>query len=129
MEPDIEFDQIPRPQRLRRIGELLCKAIVLTEAGRPRTHEASRSVREVPAAPPVSADGLLGDDRIVNYLDFVGAASPGVIRTGLGLTRTSVHRALRRLSAAGVIVGSGQTRRVVYRLSQGEPPSDKIGLN
>jgi biotin operon repressor len=129
VEPDIEFDQIPRAQRMRRIAELLCKAIVLTEAGRPRTDDASRSVPEVPAAPPVSGDGPLGDDRIVNYLDFVGTASPAVIRTGLGLTRTSVHRALRRLSAAGVIVGSGQTRRVVYRLSQGEPPPDQIGLN
>lgn len=129
MEPDIEFDQIPRPQRLRRIAELLCKAIVLTEAGRPKAPEPPPPRHEVPVALPVSKDGASGEDRIVNYLDFVGSASPATIRTGLGLSRTSAHRALRRLSAAGIIVGSGQTRRIVYQLSQGEPPPEKMGLN
>lgn len=134
---DEQLDFLAQPQhaavtdagRLRRIAELLCKAIVLTEASQAVQPEARPTDSNGPVALPSFGDASSGDDRILNYIAFVGTASPAVIRSSLGLSRTSTHRALRRLSSAGDIVASGQTRGVVYRLSQGEPPPDKIGLN
>ena len=125
----LEPKQLSEPQRLRRIAELLCKAIVLTEASRAVQPEARPIDSDGPVVLPSFRDASSGDDRILNYLAFVGTASPAVIRSSLGLSRTSTHRALRRLSSAGNIVASGQTRGVAYRLSQGEPPPEKIGLN
>ena len=125
----LEPKQLSEPQRLRRIAELLCKAIVLTEASRAVQPEARPIDSDGPVVLPSFRDESSGDDRILNYLAFVGTASPAVIRSSLGLSRTSTHRALRRLSSAGNIVASGQTRGVAYRLSQGEPPPEKIRLN
>jgi biotin operon repressor len=132
-----QLDFLAQPQhaavtdagRLRRIAELLCKAIVLTEASQAVQAGSCRTNSDVPVASPSLRDPSSGDDRILNYLAFVGTASPAVIRSSLGLSRTSTHRALRRLSSAGNVVASGQTRGVVYRLSEGEPPPEKIGLN
>ena len=118
-------------QRLHRIAELLCKAILLTEA--------SRAVRPVaPQAEPVQTvarsdfaeDNLLSEEeRVLNYLDFVDAASPATIRNALGFSRTGTYRILRQLTAAGCVAASGQTRELVYRLNRGEPPVEKISLN
>jgi hypothetical protein len=126
-----ELDSPPDVQRLHRIAELLCKAIVLTQASR-AVHPPSRppdSGKSVVRPSFLDAAASAGDDRIVTYLGFVGAASPAVIRSTLGMSRTGTHRALHRLTAAGNIIASGQTRGLVYRLNQGEPPRDKIGLN
>jgi uncharacterized membrane protein len=127
----LQPDSLSDAQRLRRIAELLCKAIVLTEASRavqplPRPADSGESV-----VPPSFLDAAAPseDDRISSYLAFVGGASPAVIRSTLGMSRTGTYRALHRLTAAGSIVASGQTRGLVYRLNQGEPPADKIGLN
>jgi len=111
------------------MAELLCKAIVLTEASRAVQPEARPIDSDGPVVLPSFRDASSGDDRILNYLAFVGTASPAVIRSSLGLSCTSTHSALRRLSLAGNIVASGQTRGVAYGLSQGEPPPEKIGLN
>jgi biotin operon repressor len=126
-----EPDSMSDAQRLHRIAELLCKAIVLTEA--------SRAVEPLPGqADPqeLLASSSLPDaaaesenNRILNYLGFVGAASPAVIRSTLGLSRTRTYRALHRLTSEGCVVASGRTRGLAYRLNQGEPPAERIGLN
>jgi uncharacterized membrane protein len=124
-----QSDQLSDKQRVRRIAELLCKAIVLTDASWAVQLHALSTDSSEPIVLPSFRDASSGDDRILNYLAFVGTASPAVIRSSLGLSRTSTYRALRRLSSVGNIVASGQTRGVVYRLSQGEPPPEKIRLN
>jgi hypothetical protein len=126
----IQTGTMPTEQRLRRIAELLCKAIMRMEATR------------ITCGTPVEPDtGTLGrpafvdvpkkakDERVLKYLHFVGTASPATIRGTLGLSRTEMNRVLLRLVEEGRIVGSGKTRSVAYRLNQAEPPADRIILN
>jgi hypothetical protein len=118
-------------QRLRRIGELLCKAVMLAEADRalqvPPEKVELRDTTPLVALPDprVAAD----DNRIVDYLGLVGTAAPAGIRGTLGLSRSGLHRAMRRLAAAGCVVSTGNTRGVVYRLNRDEPSPERIGLN
>ena len=121
---------LPDRDRIRRIGELLCKAVMLAEAKRVVQPV---EVQEMPAP------GILGgrprartfsDQRVLRYLQTAGDASPVAIRTALGLSRSTAFRALTRLSADGeVVVAGGSGSLLVYRLSQDSPPADKIGLN
>ena len=118
-------------QRLHRIAELLCKAIVLAEASQAVLPTASLGEPADPVAPTgFPDDNLLSEEgRVLNYLDFVASASPATIRGALGFSRTGTYRILHRLTTARSIVASGQTRMLAYRLNRGEPPAEKIGLN
>ena len=118
-------------QRLRRIGELLCKAVVLAEADRALQVSPEKvEPRDTTPSLTLPHSRVAADDnRIVEYLGFVGTAAPAGIRGTLGLSRSGLHRALRRLAAAGCVVSTGNTRRVVYRLNRDEPSPDRILLN
>ena len=114
--------------RLKRIAELLCKAVILVEADR------ALQVPDAADLPPESRD-TYGDavakenQRVLNYLRLAGQASPLSIRSTLGLTRSAAYRALQRLTRNGLVVVDGQTRTVSYRLNQGEPAVEKIRWN
>ncbi len=118
-------------ERLRRIAELLCKAILRTEA---KSAVAGPAPEPFPGEKPerpafMDSDDKADDKRVLQYLHFVGSASPATIRGTLGMSRSGTHRVLFHLTRAGRIVGCGQTRALVYRLNETEPSPDKILLN
>lgn len=122
--------KLTESERLHRVAEILCNVILLSEV------DAALHVAE--ANEPTESTALLSvrptvdhpeDERILRYLALVGEASPGEIRGSLGLSRSMTWRALQRLAQTRRIWGSGQTRQLVYQLSAGEPPVDRIGLN
>jgi uncharacterized membrane protein len=115
--------------RLHRIAELLCKAILLTEASR-AVNLPSRAASDRPTASVFpDPSGASDAERILNLIQFVGGTSPAAIRSTLGLSRVGTYRILHQLKAAGRIVASGQTRMLVYRLNRDEPSPEQIGLN
>ena len=118
-------------QRLHRIAELLCMAIVRAEASRAMRPTVSTDARAEAVVLAGFADDnrLSEDERVLNLLNFVDSASPATIRSALGFSRTGTHRILHRLTAVGSVIASGQTRELVYRLNRGEPSVEKIGLN
>ena len=129
--PIIVTDELSDAQRLHRIAELLCKAILLAEASRAVLPAVSLGEPAEAVTPTGFADDnmLSEDERVLNYLDLVDSASPAMIRSALGFSRSGTYRILNRLTNAGCIAASGQTRVLVYRLNRSEPPVEKIGLN
>lgn len=117
-------------ERRRRVAELLCKAISLSEAK--RVVETPPSSGEVVVSPPVTTTpGDVGSDehRILDYLELAGRGSPAAIREALGLSRSATYRALHRLTVVGHIRPGGKTRGLAYQLNSAEPPPHKIALN
>ena len=123
-------DVLTNLERRRRVAELLCKAIFLAEA--------KRAVEPMPSAehehePPQNSTALDDADaeevRILDYLEVAGRGSPVSIRDALGLSRSATYRALHKLTVAGHVVSSGQTRMLVYQLNMAEPPPQLIGRN
>ena len=116
---------IDSPRRRRRIAELLHKAIVEVESTLPLPeHEASTAAD---AADPVAIQTDLPDSERV--LRVTGQSSPANIRDSLGLSRSGTFRVLQALTHARRIVSHGQTRTLVYRLNEREPPMGRIDLN
>jgi DNA-binding MarR family transcriptional regulator len=118
-------DRIPADERFRRIAELLGKAVLLAEAKRMTPSRASLAVSQTGR----HNCGTQIDHQILSYLSVSGKATPLVIRSALGLSRTTAYRSFQRLHDAGYIVGEGRAKALSYRLSRQEPPPDKIGLN
>lgn len=118
-------------ERLRRIAELLCKAIARTAAiGVVAAPVPVDSGEHSPPRPGfMTVDNDAEAERVISYLRFVGSAAPAMIRGTLGLSRTGTHRVLIRLARAGKIIVSGKTRNIAYRLKELEPPADRIMLN
>lgn len=113
------------PQRRRRIAELLHKAISELESTQPSPTEFS-----IPASSNVTPVAELSDpERVVRFLRITGESSPATIRTILGLSRSGAFRVLQSLAHAQRIVSHGQTRTLVYRLNEREPPPDRLALN
>lgn len=118
-------------ERLHRVAEILCNAIIRStvESG---TNQ--RSVEMVSVPPAAEKQGLLASEyrdqeRVLRYLALVGEASPGGIRAAIGFSRSKTWRVLQRLTHTGRVVGTGQTRQVLYQLNAREPAVAKIGLN
>jgi hypothetical protein len=117
-------------ERRGRIAELLCKAILLSEAK--RVLEAPPSSGEAVVSAPVTTtpDDVGSEElRILDYLELAGRGSPAAIREALGLSRSATYRALHRLTVVGHIRPGGKTRGLAYQLNDGEPPPHKIALN
>ena len=123
-------DVLTDQERRRRVAELLCKAIFLAEAKR-----AVRPVRVAGGGGDLVHSSTMPnytdseETRILDYLELAGQGSPVSIRTALGLSRSATYRALLRLTVAGHVVPSGQTRRLAYPLNKAEPSPQNIGLN
>lgn len=125
--PDMSV-MIDGPRRRRRIAELLHKAIVEVESTLPSPGpEASTAAR---ADAPVAIQKDLPDsERVIHFLRVTGQSSPASIRESLGLSRSGTFRVLQALTHARRIVSHGQTRTLVYRLNEREPPLGRIDLN
>jgi hypothetical protein len=117
-------------QRLRRVAELLCKAIVLAEVKRvvEPVHVADGDDNPGHCSARPNDTGS-EEIRILDYLELRGRGSPVSIREALGLSRSATYRALHRLTVAGHVIPSGQTRMLAYQLNKAEPCPQKIGLN
>ena len=93
-------------ERIRLIGELLCKAIV-------RASFLDPAVTPRPLGSPLLATF---EDRIVDYLRQRGPASPKEMRAMLGCSRSRIQLALQRLRLSGrVMPCGGRTTAVSYR--------------
>lgn len=100
-------------ERVRRIGELICKGILVSPG--------LRSDREVRPAPDAPGAVDLGS-RIVEYLRRHSTASPGEMRVVFNLSRSRTYRALQRLLETRVIVrNGGRTTAAGYRLADIDP--------
>lgn len=122
--------EMTEPSRRRRIAELLCKAILLAEADDAVVAAERAAGVEVPTVPDEETNERSEEsDRVLQFLSVVRAASPATIRESLGISRSTVYRALQRLSREQQVIAEGQTRMLVYRLNQAEPPPEKIALN
>ena len=111
--------------RVRRISALLCKAVMLAEAKR---MVQPPSAGAEPMAPE-KGDVTDIDERILNFLRGSGEASPLLIRSALGIPRSTAYWSFLRLRRAGQIVGNGRARALIYRLNEQEPPPEIIALN
>jgi hypothetical protein len=95
-------------QRIRLIGELLCKGIICSP----------------PSLRPGGGDAEVADaafctpeSRVVAYLRRHEPASPAEIRAVLNLSRSGAYRVLRRLLLTGQVVSTGgRTSAAAYRL-------------
>lgn len=123
--------KLTESQRLHRIAEILCDAIIRSSVGSVIQAPPTGEVSEPPiAAMPELREAEAGDEgRILRYLALVGEASPVGIRGALGFSRSKTWRVLQRLAQDGRIIGTGQTRQLVYQINARAPTADKIGLN
>ena len=107
-------NSISESERIRLIGELICKAILRSSALSMESDGfASASGSSVPEK---------SDRRIVEYLRRAREAAPGEICRMLNLSRTTVHRVLHRLvSERRVVALGGRTSAAAYRLAEIDP--------
>jgi len=104
---------MPGDERMRRIGELICKGIICSPSLRLEATGAQMRTESVADDP---------DQRIVDYLRRHHAASPSELRTVLNLSRSRTYRALERLLLSGqVVANGGHTSAVAYRLADFDP--------
>lgn len=115
--PTSQPNSMTEHERIQRIGELICKAILCSPD----------LLAEIdPNAPtpvePTAATRINPDQRIINYLRRATEASPGEMRTVLNLSRATTTRALQRLlSERRVIASGGRTSATSYRLADFDP--------
>ena len=110
------YRDLPETERIRRIGELIGKAVLLY---RRDLRAAGRVEALVAAHEPLGRKSLIDDEtekQIVEYLAKIGPASPHDLCVTLGHTRTTVSRKLARLRNAGVLQASGMTKAMRYSL-------------
>jgi hypothetical protein len=99
-------------ERLRRIGELICRAIM-----RSPELPVATAVRPVGAPYPRGQP----EEGIVNYLRCFGQASPTEMRLAMGLSKSMAARSLQRLLETKRVIVSGRTRAAFYRLTDFDP--------
>jgi hypothetical protein len=101
------------PERIRLIGELLCKGILCSPSLRADAASATGS-------PTVNAGEP--EQRIVDYLRRHQAASPAEMRAVLNLSRSRTYRSLQRLLfSRQVVANGGRTSAAAYRLADFDP--------
>lgn len=104
-----EAAAMPEKERLRRIGHLLAKAIIIQEA----------KPRESPQSDPPGGTHIQtgveqsDDERILNHVRLA-PASPKEIRSALGFSRSTFNRRIAALKLAGKVVQRGNTRGTRY---------------
>jgi hypothetical protein len=109
--------ELTEEQRLKRICELLSKAVVADWAG-----QITSSLPKNPPAPGVITPHADASDRqrILDYLALVGGpATPSHIRATLGLPRMRLYRAVQPMLASGRLRASGHTSTIAYSLVPG----------
>ena len=101
------------PERIRLIGELLCKGILCSPSLRANAARATVSS---------TADAGEPEQRIVDYLRRHQAASPSEMRAVLNLSRSRTYRVLQRLLLSRqVVANGGRTTAAAYRLADFDP--------
>lgn len=99
--------------RLRLIGELLCKGILCS----PSLHAGRLSGAALTAPVPLNPE-----ERILEYLRRHESASPAEMRAVLKLSRTRTNLALQRLLLSQQIArNGGRTSAAAYHLASFDP--------
>jgi uncharacterized membrane protein len=123
----IEYEQLSRSERMARIGELLAKGISLLVLAEQQdgaalmssvggaSHSGVKNGKESQSGPPE----LLEDEerRIMAYVCKMHSASPRELQQHFGLSKATAYRRLSRLVEANLLVRTGATKGVVYRLN------------
>ena len=99
-------------QILKRIGELLCKAILRMDR--------EDKILSKPAVAAMPDDEQ--SQEVLRLLADVGPLPPSRIRDMLKLSRSMTYRVLRHLVDDGRVISSGRTKGLLY-----EVPSDLVG--
>jgi len=116
-------------ERLKRIGDILCTAILAEGAPLHEPDEAGVGPVEQEQVPLLGRRGMAPEDRVVDYLAKVGEASPAILRAVLQMPRTSAYRVINGLVESGRLMGDGQTRALVYRLGTLPPHQQNVEGN
>lgn len=124
-------EHLSREERIQRIGELLSKGVTLMlirEAELKRSSQVAAtsasgngSADEPPAVPSPEHQVAGDDDTARSILDFlrrVGQASPRDIQRNLDLPKSTLYRHLIRLVQSSLVVGTGKTSAIRYRLAE-----------
>lgn len=123
-----EFQCMSREARIRRIGQLLSKAVTLMLVSETETNEQmARRMLAKKYTENILSDSHIevSDDAkaIMAFLKRIGTASPAEICQYTELSRTTVFRRLRELQQRGVIGKTGSTIAVRYRIVCGHNES------
>ncbi len=112
------YAEMPEPERLRRIGELLATAVIHYERDERFAASIHRKTEARRASTGEPADSIEDETEknIVRYVTRAGAATPRDLCLALGLGRMTITRKLARLREAGVLAATGKTRAMCYRL-------------
>jgi len=108
------YEHLSREQRIRRIGEILSKAVTLYVMKK-RDAERAAGVAEVAATIQETDPDRVTRD-IVEFLKRVGWASPREIRLRLDVSQRTCARRLRAMLAGGVLETRGLTTGTQYRI-------------
>ncbi len=129
-------EHMTRAERIQRIGQLLAKGVTLLLLREEEERRAAESQGKVMASGtsdngfqraenPASTICLSDDEqRILDYLKRVRRASPRDMQSALELSKATLFRRLKRLTEAKLVVGSGSTTAIRYRLA--EPGVEKV---
>jgi len=116
-------------ERITRIGQLLSKGITLLLMEEDEEKRRAASVHKGNASPDrrdrenrveQSRFGEISDDterQILEYLNRVGKASPRDIQRALEIPKPTAFRKLARLAQIQLVVRSGKTTAIRYRLT------------
>lgn len=108
------YEHLTREERIRRIGELLSKAVTLYVI---KQKEDARKAGVAQVAAKVEESGADWITRgIVEFLKRVGWATPREIRLNLDVAQRTCTRRLQALLASGVLESRGFTSGAQYRI-------------
>lgn len=115
------YRDIPEPERLRRMGELIATAVIRYYREQRVKAAAQKSAKGEPRKILEPAD-LVSDEierQMLRYLARVGAATPRDFQVALGVSPMTITRRLARLRATGLLVATGKKRAARYELVDG----------
>ncbi len=115
-----KYADIPEAERIRRIAALVATAVARHHVA-PPDRDRSATIKGAatvgdrgPEVARLANDPT--EQRMLEYLTRVGAATPRDFQVALGLSPMTVTRRLARLRAAGLLSVEGHTRAVRYTL-------------
>lgn len=103
---------------LQRICVLLAEGFLAQKLAESRLHEFPQAIVRATPKSRESNNTSAGDNLIIEEVARCGSASPRHLGLALRINRTPLQKALRRLEAAGALVGVGKTRNRVYRVAR-----------
>lgn len=113
-----EYDNLGRDERLRRVGEILCKAVFLAGRKDGDTLEVCNTATTDPVSKQSSLPPLDQVERqLVDKLNATREIAPRDATELWQVSRTTAYRRLTKLERAGWVEKHGSTIAIRYRLT------------